>query len=59
MLTNCTDVPNPKKVFENTCDIGRAYGDECQDYGLLGCDVVSFGRRHERFGETCDIYLLP
>jgi len=28
-------------MFENTCDIWRAYGDECQDYGVLRCEVVS------------------
>jgi hypothetical protein len=27
-------------MFENTCDIWRAGGDEGQDYGLLRCGVV-------------------
>jgi hypothetical protein len=41
IISNCTDVPNPKRMFENTCDIWRAYGVECQEYVLLRCDVVS------------------
>jgi hypothetical protein len=28
-------------MFENTCGIWRAYGDECQDYDLLRSLVVS------------------